>query len=108
MKKNDKLVITINRELGSGGRTVGTEAVFKIETVILEGIAEDESCVVAGRLGFYVFCNYPNYLNILNQASRPFRLKRVMRKQGQTEAEARKTIEKMDKMRENYVKTFNK
>ena len=36
----------------------------------------------------------------------PFRIERVMRKQNLSEGEARKTIEKVDKMRENYVKKY--
>ena len=178
MNKNEKFVITINRELGSGGRTVGrklaellgveyydkalidalkdkyhltveeiekmkgqkqgwwadfkrmmlngpglsanyylpkkgdepelltTSEMFSNETEILTGIAADESCVVAGRSGFYVFRHHPNHLSILIQASMPFRVERVMRKQNMTEAEARKTIERVDKMRENYVKEY--
>ena len=177
MNKNEKFVITINRELGSGGRTVGrklaeklgveffdkaliktmeekynltveeieklkgrqtywwedfakvmrigepeirqyedklgkepekltTENVFKAETDILEGIAEEESCVLAGRCGFFVFRNHPNHLSIFIQASMPFRLERLMRKKNMTEGEARQTIAKVDKMRENYVKRF--
>ena len=81
---------------------------FKTEEEILRGIADEESCVIAGRAGFYVFRNHPNHLNILIQASMPFRLERVMRKQKLSEAEARKTIEKVDKMRENYVKEYTK
>ena len=179
MKKSEKFVITINRELGSGGRTVGqklaekldvefydkavikgleekyrltveeieklkgrkqgwwadfkrqmssgaslvnyyipkpgaepelldTDEVFKAETEILNAIAEDESCVIAGRSGFFVFRKHPNHLSILIQASMPFRLERVMRKQNISEAEARKTIEKVDQMRENYVSKYAK
>lgn len=177
MNKNEKFIITINRELGSGGRTVGrklaerlgveffdkaliktmeekynltveeieklkgrktywwedfakvmrigepeirhyeeklgkepekltTDNVFKAETKILEGIAEEESCVVAGRCGFFVFRNHPNHLSIFIQASMSFRLERLMRKRNMTEDEARKTIAQVDKMRENYVKKF--
>jgi len=178
MNKNEKYVITINRELGSGGRTVGqklaeklgvqfydkavikglqekyhltveeieklkgrrhdwwaefkyqllnpsakstnlylprtdheaqqpdTDAVFKAETEILNGIIADESCVVAGRSGFYIFRNHPNCLSILIQASIPFRIERLMRKQHLTEEEARDTIDKIDTMRENYVKKY--
>ena len=175
MNKQEKFVITINRELGSGGRTVGrkladklnvefydkaiirgltekfnltveevekmkgksrswwtefvnnlnaglgmtptgqvpekyevptTEEMFKLETEILKGIAEAGSCVVAGRSGFYVFRDEPNSLSILIQASMPFRIQRVMRKQNLSESEARKTIEKVDKMRENYVQKY--
>jgi cytidylate kinase len=36
----------------------------------------------------------------------PFRVKRIMRKQNISEDEARKTIEKVDQMRENYVKEY--
>ena len=71
-----------------------------------QDIASQESCVVAGRSGFYILRNHPNHLNILIQASMPFRLERVMRKQGITEKEARKIIEQVDKMRENYVTEF--
>lgn len=178
MNKNEKFVITINRELGSGGRTVGqklaeklgvqfydkavikglqekyhltveeieklkgrrhdwwaefkyqllnpsakstnlylprtdheaqqpdTDAVFKAETEILNGIIADESCVVAGRSGFYIFRNHPNCLSIFIQASIPFRIERLMRKQHLTEEEARDTIDKIDNMRENYVKKY--
>lgn len=179
MKLKEKFVVTINRELGSGGRTVGrklaeklgvpfydkalikslqeifhldiaqieklkgrshtwwaefkrtltagyqydtfyqtrmseepdlltTDEIFKTEQEILKAIAKDESCVVAGRSGFFVFRNHPNHLSILIQASMDFRIERVCRKQNKTPEEARKTIEKVDKMRENYVNKYTK
>jgi cytidylate kinase len=179
MNKNEKYVITINRELGSGGRTVGlklaeklgvqfydkavveaieekynlnveeieklkgkkqnwwsdlkrvvsvgggimgvpyysvsegevtvkttTDEMFRTETQILKGIAEEESCVLAGRSGFFVFRDHPNHLSILIQASMESRIKRLMGKQNTSEAEARKTINKVDEMRENYVNRY--
>lgn len=177
MNKNEKFVITINREMGSGGRTIGrklaeklgvefyyksvikglekkfnltaeevekqkgrehgwwasikrqltgsvvssspflpkvadeaelldTDDIFKAETEILKGIAEEESCVIAGRSGFFVFRDHPNHMNILIQASMPHRVQRVVSKQNITEEKARKAIEKVDKMRENYVNKY--
>ena len=178
MNKNEQFVITINRELGSGGRTVGrllaeklgvpfydkavikalqekfnlttaeieqlkgrkhswwadverilkidagmnmdyympkkdsmpdlltTDEMFKTETLILQDLAAEKSCVVAGRSGFHVFRDHPNHLSILIQASMKHRIERVMSKQNMTEDEARKTIERVDKMRENYVKKY--
>lgn len=182
MRRNEKFVIAINRELGSGGRTVGrklaerlhvefydkaliktleerysltveeieklkgrshnwlaelkralfasegvavtsnyilavpgdkpiqptTYDVFKAEQEILKSIAAEESCVIAGRSGFYVFRDHPNHLSVLIQASMPFRIERVMRKQNMTREQAIKTIENIDKMRENYIKEFTK
>ena len=182
MRRNEKFVIAINRELGSGGRTVGrklaerlhvefydkaliktleerysltveeieklkgrshnwlaeikralfasegvavtsnyilavpgdkpiqptTYDMFKAEQEILKSIAAEESCVIAGRSGFYVFRDHPNHLSVLIQASMPFRIERVMRKQNMTREQAVKTIEQIDKMRENYIKEFTK
>ena len=167
MNTNNKFIITINRELGSGGRTVGrklaeklgvpyydkalikalqerynlsaeeierlkgqeqgwwaefkrkmtfseseyelnqtgieTEDVFRAETQILKALAKDESCVIAGRSGFYIFRDHPNHLSIFIQASMPCRMARVAREQNMSREEARMTIEKVDKMRENYM-----
>ncbi len=179
MNKNEKFVITINRELGSGGRTVGeklakklgvpfydkalikaleekyhltveeierlkgqnnnwwsefgrvvaigsglarapyyqavvgeepelltNEEMFRAEKEILEGIAEDESCVIAGRCGFFVFKKHPNHLSVLIQAPMERRIQRVMTKQGLSHEDAEKAIKKVDKMRENYVNKY--
>ena len=168
MNTNMKFVITINRELGSGGRTVGrklaeklgveyydkalikalqerynlsveqiekikgqeqgwwaefkrkmsfsdedytlnqmgieSESVFRAEVEFLKRIAKEESCVIAGRSGFYIFRDHPNHLSIFIQASMPCRVDRVAREQKMSKEEARMTIEKIDQMRENYIK----
>lgn len=175
MNQNNKFVITINRELGSGGRTVGrklaerlgveyydkalikalqekyhlsveeieklkgqeqgwwadfkrkigisaddvkfyysraddsrelleTEDIFRAETEILRAIARDESCVIAGRSGFYIFREHPNHLSIFIQASMLSRVARVAREQNMSREQARMTIEKIDQMREKYIK----
>ena len=83
-----------------------TDEMFKTETLILQDLAVEQSCVVAGRSGFHVLRLHPNHLSILIQASMEYRVKRVARKQNITEDEARKTIEQVDKMRENYVKKY--
>ena len=174
MKTNEQFVITINRELGSGGRTVGrklaeklgvdfydkalikaleekyhltveeierlkgrkhnwwadfkriialgpaandqhyykvaagelpdlltTDEMFEAEQEILLGIAQNESCVIAGRSGFYVFREHPNHLNVLIQAPMEQRLTRVMVKQEVFRDEAQEIIKKVDTMREN-------
>ena len=170
MNPNNKFVITINRELGSGGRTVGrklaeklgveyfdkavikaleerynlsaeqieqlkgqetgwwaefkrkmtfsdteydlnrtdieTEDVFRAETEILKALAKDQSCVIAGRTAFYMFRENPNHLSVLIQASMPCRMARVAREQNMSKEEARMVIDKVDTMRENYVKEF--
>ena len=174
MDKNKQFVITINREVGSGGRSVGrilaerlnvkyydkalvagltekfglsseeierikaqkkswwnefnnyyhtrvnstsmpmeaevkltTASMFETEKAILEGLAEQESCVVAGRSGFLVFREWPNHLSIFIQASMEYRINRIMQKQGVTEQEARDIIQKMDSSRETYIQKYD-
>ena len=181
MDKNQKYVITINRELGSGGRTVGrklaeklnvpfydkalinelkkkfnldTEQIEKLKSgksdwwrefinsalylgqgmnelwyyqrmtgkdgylvtssdmfeqdkEILTRVAEEESCIIAGRSGFSVFANHPNHLSILIQAPLEHRIQRIMSKQELSREEAEKVIKKVDEMRENYVKKYS-
>jgi cytidylate kinase len=85
---------------------VTTEVIFKAEKEILQAIAQDESCVIAGRTGFFVLKDHPNHLSILIQASMEHRLERVMRKKKISEDEARKIIQKVDNMREKYVSKF--
>lgn len=176
MNKKEKFVVTINREVGSGGRTVGeklaaklgvpfydkalikalqkkynltvaeierlkgaknnwwsdfsnmlslgdtvkyykveegqepevltTEDLFQAEQEILQGIANNGSCVIAGRSGFYVFRKHPNHLSVLIHASQEARVQRIMRKKNVSEKEAEKIIETVDTMRENYVNRY--
>jgi cytidylate kinase len=172
MNKNEKFVITLNRELGSGGRTVGrklaeklnvkyydkaliegltkefgltvdeiekikaqkkswwnefnnyykkrnsttlpmeaetvltTESMMATEKRILQTLAEEESCVVAGRSGFLVFRDWPNHMNILIQASLKNRIERVMERQHLSREEAEAVIEKVDKGRETFIQKY--
>lgn len=174
MNTSEKFVITINRELGSGGRTIGrklaehlnvkyydkalakeltekfdlsveklekvksskfnwwnelkesyyilctgveavddnltiptTYNIFKVESQFLERLAEEESCVIAGRSGFFIFRHHPNSLKIFIQSTAEKRIRRVMEKQGLSESEAIKVIDKVDKGREKYTQEFS-
>ena len=173
MNKNEKFVITINREVGSGGRTVGrklaeklgvkycdkaviegltqkfglsperieeikaqkktwwneinsyyqtlvnsaeqpmeaevkldNKTMFETEKRILQELAAQSSCVIAGRAGFIVFRDWPNHLNVFIQASMDHRIKRIMNRKNVTMDKARAIIAKMDASREAYIKKY--
>ena len=82
---------------------IETDSVFHTEIEILKSIAKEESCVIAGRSGFYAFRDHPNHLSVFIQASMLSRVDRVAREQHMSKEEARMTIDKVDQMRENYV-----
>jgi cytidylate kinase len=173
MNKNEKFVVTINREVGTGGRTVGRKlaeklgvkyydkaiingltqkfglskerieeikaqkkswwndinnyyhtlvnsatmpmeaevkldnaTMYETEKCILQEVASQTSCAVAGRTSFMVFRDWPNHLSVFIQASMEYRIQRVMRRQNVSEQEARDIIAKMDTTREAYIKKY--
>jgi cytidylate kinase len=179
MKLNDPFVITISREVGSGGRTVGrklaqklgvhysdkqlieelerklaidsvkieelrgkkknwlsdfldmvapvpkantllgsseytqeftpqvsVKTVFDAEKEILNAIADEGSCVIAGRSGFFVLKDRPNKVDIFITASRESRIKRIQQKQKMSRKLAEEIVDSVDKTRENYVMRY--
>ncbi len=85
---------------------VTTDDIYKAEVEILNGFAEIGSCVVAGRSGFFVFKNHPNKLNVFITASMPYRISRIMKKQGLSEESADALIKGIDQARENYIQRY--
>lgn len=80
--------------------------VFEAEREILNGIADEGSCVIAGRSGFFVLKGRPNKVDILITASRDKRIARIMDKQNLTRQKAEEVIDSVDKARDNYVKRY--
>ena len=85
---------------------VTTDDIYKAEREILREIAEEGSCVIAGRSGFFVLKDHPNKIDVFITASRENRIKRIVRKQHMTETEAETIMDSIDESRENYVKRY--
>ena len=83
--------------------TLSVNDVFEAEKEILNGIADEGSCVIAGRLGFFVLKDRPNKVDILITASRDKRIARIMEKQNLSRQKAEEVIDSVDKARDNYV-----
>lgn len=80
--------------------------VFEAEREILNGIADEGSCVIAGRSGFFVLKGRPNKVDILITASREKRIARIMDKQNLNRQKAEEVIDGVDKARDNYVMRY--
>ena len=85
---------------------ITTNDIYEAETEILKELAQEGSCVIAGRTGFFVFKDHPNHLNILITASEEKRVRRVMEKQGLEEESAKALIKDIDQTRENYIQRY--
>ena len=83
-----------------------TDDIHEAEVEIIKAIAEEGSCVIAGRSAFFVLKDHPNKLNIFIQAPLEKRVQRVMEKQSLTEEEAREVIASVDKSRDTFVQRY--
>ncbi len=92
--------------LGRIRKNVTTDDIHDAEAEILKAIAEESSCVIAGRSAFFVLADCPNKFDVFITASRDRRIERVMSKQQLTFETAAIIVDEIDKMRENYVKRY--
>ena len=89
--------------VGEYNQSLSVNDVFEAEKEILNGIADEGSCVIAGRSGFFVLKDRPNKVDILITASRENRIARIMRKQNLSYEKAAEVLDSVDKARDNYV-----
>ena len=85
---------------------VNSLQLYHEERKILQGLAEQESCIIVGRTGFHIFKDNPNAIRIFLIASPEYRINRFMERLDIDENKARKIMEQSDKDRENYTKSF--
>lgn len=85
---------------------VDTDDIFKAESEILRGLAEEESCVITGRSGFFILRDCPNKVDVFITAPLENRIQRVMRKQDMNHETAEVIVAEVDKMRENYIQRY--
>ena len=85
---------------------VDSRQLYYEETKILKDLAEQESCIIVGRTGFQIFKDNPDAMRLFLIANPECRMKRLMQKQGVDEKGAREIMERTDKARENYTKSF--
>ena len=94
---------------GQGGytpqedREVTSQQIYLAEAQILRDLASQESCVIIGRSGFYVFRDHPYAMRIFFIADRKARVKRVMEKFALDEDAASMRIDKIDEARDTYT-----
>ena len=79
---------------------------YKEQVDIMRSIAEEESCVVVGRLGFEVFKDHPNHISIFLFSDLEDRILKVMEMYGISRAEATKQIKQVDNAREEFTREF--
>ena len=82
------------------------EELFNVEKNIILDIAERNSAVILGRCGNYVLRDHPKHIRIFLHADKDYRIHRIMDLYDLQHDEATEMIEKTDKQRGSYYKTF--
>ena len=85
---------------------ITSHKLFDAQAEAIRQIADEESCIIVGRCGFYIFRNHPNTLKIFIHADDDCRKQRIARKYDISEADAAAMIVDNDYSRELYTKTF--
>lgn len=86
------------------------EKIFIEQSKIIEELSNKEDCIIIGRCSNVILKNKPNVLNVFIYSSElDFKVKRKMQYGNfESELEAIKAIEKIDKERETYYNYFTK
>lgn len=83
-----------------------TDDIHEAEVEIIRAIAEEGPCVIAGRSAFFILQDHANKVDVFITASLEHRIQRVMQKQHLTREQAIEVIERVDKMRDNYIQRY--
>lgn len=87
------------------GTSVVQEAITAQDRAIRK-IADAGSCVIVGRSADYVLRNYKNVVRIFITAPKSYRTKKVMEMYGDSQEQAKKSIERSDAARKSYYESI--
>jgi len=82
------------------------QELFEAEAEIIKKIVHEHSAVILGRCGHYILRDEPNHISIFLHADKEFRINRVQKLYNLPNYEATIMVEKSDKDRTAYCKTF--
>ena len=91
-------VITISRQFGSGGRSIGK--------AVIRAIAARESCVIVGRCADFILKDQPDCLHIFVHSDMQHRAARVRERYGETSKPMEKRLQEKDSKRKVYYKHY--
>ena len=86
---------------------LSNETLFKIQSDVIRGLAEQGSCIFIGRCADYVLKDNPSCLNLFISADLNDRIKRIVEIQQIPESKAKDLIERMDKKRAGYYNYYS-
>ena len=99
-----KKIITISREFGAGGRSIGREVAGKLGIAFYDRdiILKKESCVIVGRNADYILREFDHLLRVFVYADKEWRVRHLKTLMDGTDSEIEAKMNQADKARKNY------
>ncbi len=128
-----KRIITISREFGSGGRTIGRKLAdqlgipcydselieriaigkglagqdsWKYQSEVIRDIVDRGSCVIVGRCADFILKDTVDCLTVFIHADLAFRADRIVRVYGERDTAPEQRVREMDKQRAAYHRRY--
>ena len=82
------------------------QELFDAEAEIIKKIVQEQPAIILGRCGHYILRDEPNHISIFLHADKDFRINRIQKLYNVPTDEATIMVEKSDKARAAYCKSF--
>ena len=82
------------------------DKIFRVQTEIIEKLAEKESCVIVGRCADYILREHPNCLNVFIYSNIDERIRRSVEEYNIQSKNIKEFVLKSDKKRANYYNFY--
>lgn len=89
-------------QIYSSGSVLSEDELFKIQSTVIEGLADEASGVFVGRCADYILREREGLLTFFLTADLPDRIARIAAKRGLSEEEAEKFIQVEERKRKEY------
>lgn len=108
-----KIVSALKPQLGkpsTDGDIVKPENLFRFQSEVIRELAEEESCIIAGRCADYILTrddvHVPGLVRIFVYADHETLVRRVMEVDGVDEKEAARRVKKINRERKEYYRYY--
>lgn len=91
----------------NSGNYLCNETLFKIQSDVIQELAEKESCIFVGRCADYILREHPQIINVFIHANLNDRINRLTTHENITEKEAKNLVEQIDKRRAGYYNYYS-
>lgn len=97
----------VSSHLENKNKLLTSAKLHQAEERIMRDLAEEGSCVIAGRSGFHFFRDEPNSMHVFIQCSKEKRIKNLMADRNISADEAERLVDEVDKGRNVFTRKLS-